>query len=291
MEESREDPTQAAKEIILVCIEEIQVPRERVTSVWTAEIEEEFERSVAAKGIIKPLDVMDVDGTLWLTDGLHRLQIAERLGMPKVPCIIKKGSIEDLLIENIISNRQRGRSNPAQEADTLAFLVYQREFPLETASKQMGLSLDWAKKLLKISTLPDEVKDFLKQGKIPVTGAFYLADLPSATEQSSVAKDAAEWGYSVYQIKTRVAALLNPDKEPEQGDYTFEANGRPKQIPLRCRFCAVELPTTGAPYIWVCPECEELAAELIHGYHEALKQQQQPSPPSPPEGPPKPPEA
>lgn len=271
-EERDEAPQQIFK---MVPVQHINVPRERVTSVWDPEREEEFIESIRAKGILKPLDIIDVNGQLWLTDGLHRLIAAEKLNIPTVPCRIKKGTYEDLLIENIIMNRQRGKSNPAQEAETLAFLVYQRNFPLETAAKQMGLSLSWAKQMLKIAQLPEEVKDYIKLGKIPVTGAFYLADLPTPQDKITVARDAANYGYTAYQIKQRVAQILNPDKEPEQGSYTFTENGKPQKIPLRCRFCGKELPDYGKQYIWICTECEALAADLIKGYYQALQQQTQ----------------
>jgi len=263
---SQESPQQ----IQLIDVSLINVPRERVTSVWTPELEQEFLESVRSKGILKPLDLIDINGAFWLTDGLHRILAAEKLNMQKVPCRIKKGSIEDLLIENIIMNRQRGKSNPAQEAETLAYLVNNRRFPLENASKQMGFSLAWARKLLRLAGLPEEAKDLLKHNKIPVTGAFYIVDLPTPQEQLSVARDAALYNYNAYQIKARVSSLLNPDIEPEQGSYTFNSKGAPNKIPIRCRFCGDTLPNVGKQYIWVCSKCEELAASLIKGYFEAL---------------------
>lgn len=276
MEETRSEPEE--QKIVYVEVDRIAVPRERVTSVWDPELEEEFLESIRTKGILKPLDLMEVDGNLWLVDGLHRLVAAEKLNLKKVPAIIRKGSIEDLLITNIIVNRQRGKSNPAQEAECLAFLVHKRGFPLENAAKQLGLSLSWAKKLLRIAELPEEVKDYIKQGKIPITGAFHLTNLPSATEQISVARDAALYGYNAYQIKARVAQILNPDTEPEPGQYTFTANGKPHKIPIRCEFCGKELPETGRHYRWLCAECEELLYDLYRGYIKALQQQTQQPP-------------
>jgi len=276
--QTKQDNTREATQIVMVDTSQINVPKERVTSVWDPEIEEEFEKSIVAKGVLEPVELLKIDGDLWLTDGLHRLVIAEKLGIPHIPAIIKEGSLEDLLIENLIRNRQRGKSNPAQEAEVLDYLIRVRGFPLENASKQLGLSADWAKKLLKIATLPDEIKDYLKRGQIPVTGAFYIADLTSASDQISVARDAAKWSYSAYQIKARVTQKINPDFQPEQGETTFTANGKPSRIPIRCRFCASELPDTGKNYVWVCPDCEELAAELLAGYHKALKETLPPPP-------------
>jgi ParB family chromosome partitioning protein len=268
--QTRPDNPRKVNDVVMVSLASIQVPRERVTSVWTPEIESEFEQSIKSKGILSPVSLLDIDGALWLIDGLHRLGMAERLGLSEIPAIVKKGSLEDLLIENLIANRQRGKSNPAEEADVLAYLVEKRGFPLETASSQLGLSPDWSRKLLKIARLPESVKDLIKNGKIPVTGAIYLGDLEDPRALESVAKDAALYEYTAYQIKARVSQLLNPDQEPEQGDVTFTPNGKPQRIPIRCRYCGEELPDVGKQYIWICGRCEKDAAGLLRDYYQAL---------------------
>ena len=255
-----------------VPVDKILVPRERVTSVYDAALQEEFEESVRSQGVKDDVILWLIKGDLWLDDGLHRLQVAEKLGIPTVPAKIQKGTLDDLLMSNLVHARQRGKSNPAQEADVIAFLVQNRGFPLNMAAAKMGMSKAWARKLLKISVLPDQVKTLIQQGKIPVTGAFYIADLPNATQQLAVATDAANYKYDAYQVKTRVRDLLNPDVEPQEGEYKFNANGRPERIPTRCRFCQKELPDTGKSYVWVCTDCEKTAVELLRSYRTALNE-------------------
>jgi len=254
------------EKIEYVPISEISVPRERVTSVWDPAIAEEFMESVKAKGILEPVTLMRIGQELWLIDGLHRIQAAESLGIEKVPARVIAGSLEELLIQNIIRNRQRGKSNPAQEAEVLALLVDKKGFPLEMAAAQMGMSDGWAKKLLKISTLPDQVKDQLKHGKIPVTGAVYLADLPRPEDRVSVARDAEFYNYTAEQIRRRVWQIINPDVEPEPGEITFKPTGEPAKVPLTCHFCGAVL-TGRDSYVWTCANCLGLARDTIEYYH------------------------
>lgn len=282
----KKEPENKPQSIVYVSTREINVPRERVTSVWDPALLEEFEESVKAKGILEPVQLLKIKGELWLTDGLHRIQIAEKYKIDKVPVIIKDGSTEDLLIENIIRNRQRGKSNPAQEAEVLDFLVNKRGFPLENASRQIGCSVSWAKKLLRISGLPEETKDFIKHGRIPVTGAFFIADLPDPQSQLLVSRDAAEYNYNAHQIKARVGQLLNPDVEPDQGDFKFNSEGKPARVPIRCKYCGEALPQVGKQYIWVCGKCEELTQDLYKYYARTYQTPQTETPgssPNPPE--------
>lgn len=262
----------APEKVEYVSTAEINVPKERVTSVWDPALEEEFLESIRSKGILEPVTLMRIGGELWLIDGLHRLQAADKLRIDKVPAYIIEGSLEELLIQNIIRNRQRGKSNPAQEAEVLSLLVEKKGFPLETAAKQLGMSLEWARKLLKISRLPEQVKDQLKHGKIPVSGAVYIADLPRPEDQVAVARDAEFYGYTVEQIKRRVGQILNPDVEPEPGEITFTPEGKPARVPLTCHFCGAVL-NASESYVWICQECLSLARDVIDYYRKTYTQQ------------------
>ena len=263
----------------MVPIDKINVPRERVTSVIPPDIEKECMESVKSKGILDDCELLLIQQQLWLTDGLHRIEWAEKLGMTSVPAKIKKGSLEDLIIENIIRARQRGKSNPAQEAEVLDLLCRKRGFPLANAAKQMGMSLGWAKKLLKLAPLPEEIKDLLKHNKIPITGAFYIADLPKATDQLKVARDAQFYNYSAPQIKVRVWQLLNPDREPAEGSYKFNEGGKPQKIPLTCHFCPNEIAGKDS-YIWICGDCLHWVREFMKSFRRQTAAAQPPTPPS-----------
>jgi len=254
-----------SEKIEWVEISRISVPRERVTSVWDPALEEELIESVKTKGILEPVTLMQIGEDLWLIDGLHRIQAAEALHMTSVPARILPGSLEELLIQNIVRNRQRGKSNPAQEAEVLALLVEKKGYSLEMACKQMGMSESWGRKLLRISTLPDQVKDQLKHARIPLSGAVYLTDLPRPEDQASVARDAEFYNYSADQIKRRVWQLLNPDVEPEPGQVTFSPEGKPAKVPLTCHFCGSVLSDADS-YVWICAGCLDLARDTIDYY-------------------------
>jgi len=272
--------------IVMVEISRISVPRERVTAVWDPAIEEEFLESIKGKGILEAVSLMDIGGELWLVDGLHRIEAAERLGIPQVPAVIKRGEVQDLLIENIIRNRQRGKSNPSQEAEVLAFLVQKKGFSLSMAAKQLGMSETWAGRLINIAGLPEEIKDQLKHGKIPITGAFYISHLPQTQDQISVAHDAEFYKYTTEQIKKRVYQILNPDVEPEPGEVTFTEKGAPVRIPLTCHFCGKVLESSES-YVWTCKDCYDLARDSIEYYHKTYGPGRPGSEPGTPSEPPK----
>jgi ParB family chromosome partitioning protein len=263
-----------------VPLDKIIVPRERVTSVWDPALAEEFIESVKSKGVLEPITLMQVDDELYLIDGLHRLEAVEKMGVKTIRAIIKPGTIDDLLLENIIRNRQRGKSNPSQEAEVLQVLVEKRGIPLETAAHTLGMTPTWAKKLLRIAKLPDRVKDLLKHGKIGVGSAVHISMLEDPTKELDVANDAAHFGYTEEQTKFRVLALLKEGFEPGPGEYDFTPEGIPSKVPIRCYGCGqnIDPGKTTQKYVWLCDQCLELSQQFFSTY---WRPEPEPSPAQP----------
>jgi len=259
------------RSIELVDIDSIYVPAERVTSVWDPELEKEFIESIKVQGILEPIALLDIEGELWLIDGLHRIQAAEKLGMKKVPAIVKKGTLTDLLIENIIRNRQRGKSNAAQEAQVLRILVQQQGLTLTQAAHKMGMSESWARTLLKVSELPQAVLDYVGRGFLPVSGALFLTYIRDPQAQLDIATDAVKWGYTADQIKFRVYAELGRELREEDKKYEITPTGEIRVLPPLCFICHTEL-TKEAPYRWFCPSCLDLITDFREEWEKRVRE-------------------
>jgi len=157
--------SEAKKEVVFLEVDKILVPEDRVTSVVDEEIEAELEQSIKQHGILQPLQIAEVNGQYVLIDGLHRLQIAKKLGMKTVPCIVQKMTEDQLLITNLIVNRQRGKSNPAQEAMILKKLIDEYNYDLDKAAQMLGMSRSTADKYYRIATYcSNKVLDYLGRG-------------------------------------------------------------------------------------------------------------------------------
>ena len=158
-------------------VDSIKVPDLRVTSVLDADLLAELEESITRQGILQPLQVEQVGEELWLVDGLHRLLVAKRLGWEEIPCIISPGTQEGVLLKNLVVNRQRGKSNPAQEAKLIRYLREEGGLPLERIASITGLSVSWTRRLHAISFLPPGVLDLVGAGKLGASIALELLPL------------------------------------------------------------------------------------------------------------------
>jgi len=260
-------------------IEEIGIPEERVFSVLEPETIDEMKTSIEDVGILQPLQVLDVDGQLILLDGYHRLVAAKELGKLEVPCIVRKGSMDEVLIHNIILNRQRGKSDPVGEGLVLKTLVEEHGLTVTEAAKKCHMTKGWASKLLKLQTLDEYTLGLVRQGKLFVTSAFFIADLPDLEDRKQLVQDAITWGYSVERTKAAVIQRLNPDREPEPGKYIFAEDGKPEYVYPVCFLCGDEL-KHAEKIERFCVNCYE---DLLGARkHLAQKEAEQPPPPPPP---------
>jgi ParB/RepB/Spo0J family partition protein len=251
--------------IVLLDVDKIHVPDLRVTSQVDDHILAELRESIKEYGVLEPLQVGDLNGTLVLIDGLHRLLVAKELGISQVPCLVSRKAERDIVVHNLILNRQRGKSNPVQESQVVSYLVENEGLPMAEVANLCGLSQSWATRLYEMSKLPGEVLALVESGALGVSHVTHLCKLQDPELQKQVAKDAVAWKYTEEQVKLRVQDLLQVRPEPGPGDTKFEETGRPVVIPITCYFCHTEV-QRGDGYIWVCDEHRKLMEQFWQAY-------------------------
>ncbi len=249
----------------MVDISQIQVPELRVTSQFDAELLAELEESILRQGVLQPVQLIEVEGILWLVDGWHRIAALKRLGQTQVPALIKPGTPREVIMQNLVVNRQRGRTNPAEEAKLVRRLREDEGMPLESIAQLTGISIGWARKLHDISYLPLTVLGLVGEGKLGVTHAMELLKLQDESLQIEVAQQAVEWKYTVEQVRFRIVALMAPQTLPQPGGVQFDQQGAPSRVPIPCHVCHVDL-TGNVSYLFICGDCQELINEFLRVY-------------------------
>jgi len=79
----------------------------------------ELMQSIGEQGILEPLLVRPADGRYELIVGSRRFEAAKRLGMDKVPAVVKSLADEDALIISLVENIQRRDVEPEEEYEAL----------------------------------------------------------------------------------------------------------------------------------------------------------------------------
>lgn len=163
--------------------DDIKVPEVRVTSIWTDEEYADFESTIKKEGIHQPLKCILEEGTYWLVDGLHRLDEAKKKGIEKVPVVYKEGELVDALVENLVSNRLRGKTPASDEIKLLQHLKKKYHLEPWQIAEKTGLPVKRIEQRLQIASATPEVLSCLEFDQIALGVAFHLSRLPNQSGQ------------------------------------------------------------------------------------------------------------
>ena len=239
--------------VYLIDIDDIGLPDLRVTSTFTPEQTEELRDSILTEGQKDPVKLIWSDNRLVLADGFNRISALRFHQIPKVKALISIGTIKDVQIANIITARTRGKENPAQTAEVIRDLHDNEKMSDKEIMRRLGLSPATYNRLYAISGLPQEVKDYVKHGRLGVGAAALLAQIPDPMKIVLIAQQGTAWAYTEEQYKAAIAQELAPQDEAVTTKYTFDNVGKPRPVYPKCSLCNCELQAY-AEVVYLCPE-------------------------------------
>jgi ParB family chromosome partitioning protein len=172
---------------------------------FNTETIEELADSIREKGVLQPIIVKKKsDGTFELVCGERRFRAASLCGLSEVPAIIKDVADEDFLEWALIENIQREDLNPIEEAEAYQRLVEERRISQDEVAKRVGKNRVTVTNTLRLLRLPQEVKQYLVEGRLSAGHARALLGLLTPEHQRQMAKRIAEENLSVRQVEAIV---------------------------------------------------------------------------------------
>ena len=172
---------------------------------FNTETIEELADSIREKGVLQPIIVKKKsDGTFELVCGERRFRAASLCGLSEVPAIIKDVADEDFLEWALIENIQREDLNPIEEAEAYQRLVEERRISQDEVAKRVGKNRVTVTNTLRLLRLPQEVKQYLVEGRLSAGHARALLGLLTPEHQRQMAKRIAEENLSVREVEAIV---------------------------------------------------------------------------------------
>ncbi len=163
---------------------------------------EKLENSIKQHGILQPLVVTKKDdGRYEIIVGERRFRAAKRAQLKEVPVIIREADDQEKLELALVENIVREDLNPVELAE--AYKKYIEEFELthEEASFRLGKSRSAISNSIRILTLPEEIKEGLREGRISDAHAKIIVGLDSPEQQINLFRRVAERGLSVSRTR------------------------------------------------------------------------------------------
>ena len=173
----------------------------------------ELASSINERGIIQPLIVRkseDQKDKFELIAGERRWQAAQIAGLHDVPVVILEADNLKSLELAIIENVQRSDLNPIEEAESYKNLIDNFGYDHEKVSQFIGKSRSHISNSIRLLTLPEELIEMLRLGKISQGHAKILIGLENSL---LLAEKIVKKRLSVRQAESLVRLIKNGSKK------------------------------------------------------------------------------
>lgn len=164
---------------------------------------EELASTIKKHGLLQPIAVRKKGGEnrYELIAGERRLRACRLLGMESIPArIVERVSNRQMAELAIIENIQRVDLSPVEEARALQQLIQEHDYSHEELAKTLGRSRSSITNTLRLLQLPDQVLQWLGEGKLTAGHArAILAE--GVSDPVALAREVIESGMTVRQAE------------------------------------------------------------------------------------------
>ena len=206
------------KELQHVPVELIQRGKYQPRRDMDPEALEELANSIRSQGVMQPIVVRPIgDNRFEIIAGERRWRATQLAGLDTVPAMVREVPDEAAIAMALIENIQREDLNPLEEAMALQRLQQEFELTQQQVADAVGKSRVTVANLLRLISLPEEIKTLLAHGDLEMGHARALLGL-GEEQQVEGARHVVARGLTVRQTEALVRQWLNGKPEPVEAD-------------------------------------------------------------------------
>lgn len=224
---------------MMVPIEKVHPNPDQPRRTFTQDQLDELAASIKEKGIIQPLVVRPMpgkQGDFEIVAGERRWRAAQLAMQHTIPVVVRDFDDTEVLEVAIIENIQRADLNPVEEAAGYKALMEKFGHTQEKLSEVLGKSRSYIANLVRLLQLPEEVQEFLRDGKL---SAGHARALITADDAVSLAKKVISSGLSVRETErlakktvTELSEMDQPRPKPARKSVEKDADTRALEADL-----------------------------------------------------------
>jgi ParB family chromosome partitioning protein len=180
--------------------------------------------SLGERGVLQPVLVRPkAGGTYELVAGERRWRAARIAGLQSIPAIVREREDAQALEAALVENMAREDLNPIEEARACAALVEELGLTREDVGRRVGRSRVAVSNLVRLLDLPDEAIELVQEGVLSEGHGRALLLATDHGARRSLAREAAEQGWSVRVTEERAR---DSNAVAEQGESAGRAAPR-----------------------------------------------------------------
>ena len=166
----------------LISVNKISLSKFQARRKFDVEKLEELSQSIAKNGLIQPIIIRKVKKKFELVAGERRLKACKLVGIDKISAIVSDFDDRKAFESGLIENIQREDLTSIEEAEGYSRLMNEFNYTQEELAKIVSKSRSHVANLLRLISLPKEVKKFILDGKLSLGHARCLVGYVSAID-------------------------------------------------------------------------------------------------------------
>ena len=163
-------------------------------------------QSVKEKGVLQPLIVRKNGEKYEIIAGERRWRAAKLAGITEVPVIEKELTNQEVLEVALVENLLRENLSVIEEAEGFDRLITEFAHTHDALSKVVGKSRSYITNTIRLLSLPESVKNMIKENKLTAGHARTLVGLENA---ENIAQKIIDKGLTVRQTEELVNNIKN----------------------------------------------------------------------------------
>jgi ParB family chromosome partitioning protein len=194
---------------------------------------DELAASIREKGVLQPILVRPAPGApgeYQIVAGERRWRASQRAGLASIPVLIRDFDDQEVLEIAVIENVQRADLSPVEEAQGYKALIDRFGRTQDAVAQAVGKSRSHVANALRLLSLPADVQDHLREGRLSAGHARAIA---SSADPSGLARRIVEDGLNVRQAEALVRASQAAPEVKGSATRPRPKNGRGKDADTR----------------------------------------------------------
>jgi len=205
-----------SEEIRQIPVDEIVPNPYQPRTVFDDEKIDELCQTIRTHGLIQPIVVRLRNNRYELIAGERRLRATKKLGMERIPAIVKDFNDTQTASIALIENLQREGLTAIEEAIAYQKLIDLHNLTQESLAQRLGKGQSTIANKLRLLHLPQEIQDALMNRQVTERHARALIPLKNEELQRKVLQEILEREWNVKQTENRVKQLLEAMENPKQ---------------------------------------------------------------------------
>lgn len=209
-------------------LQDIDINQSQPRKAFNEESLQELAQSIQEVGLLQPLLVTEHRSRYRIVAGERRFRAARLAGLQSVPCIVRTFSASEQLEAALVENLQREDLNPIEEAQAVQALMDATGYTQEQAAQRLGKSRPAVANLLRLLSLPEQVRQMVLTGFLSQGHARALAALQDPLRQVHLSRRAIQEGLSVRELEKLCAdeGRRQPRVRPSQPQELSDLENR-----------------------------------------------------------------